>query len=191
MRLSRCIREHQVGSDAISDALRSELMVWMRRSENEDLIVRLKVKIADWLRGHTVIVFPEQRGWNLSTCLTFYFDEAGHPVDPHWQPTTGGFDLSARWRWDLYVSRRGPLLTCETAAMEVMEDRCGVVCADTLPRQPALAWTQQMAADLGLRYVDTATLRAWQVNYEDIDPEFYLDHDRGLLPTAFQVLFYE
>lgn len=166
-------------------------MHWMRHREDEDLVVETKVRVADWINRNTQVRVPMDKGWSADSLLQFFFNASGARVDPSWQPTTGTFDLSARWAWYLYVARRGPLLTCETAAMAVSGDRCGIVGRDEIPRQPALKWTQEMAVDLGLKYVEAAPLRAWEVSYEDIDPEFYLDRETGRLPTAFQVLFYE
>jgi hypothetical protein len=62
---------------------------------------------------------------------------------------------------------------------------------DQPPRRKALEWTQQIARELGLHYVDAKMLRDWQVSYEEVDPEFDLEHDVLAVPNAFQVLFYE
>jgi len=92
------------------------------------------------------------------------------------------------------ISERGPLITSETFSL-MTEERGGVehqfYGADQPPRPKALDWTQQIAREFGLHYVDAKMLRDWQVSYDEVDPEFDLEHDVLAVPNAFQVLFYE
>jgi hypothetical protein len=161
------------------------------RRENPALRARVQAFVVDRLR------FVHQEAgwsnWRESGRWSFTFDEHGRNV-PEALGDEQSAATSARWIWTFAVSERGPLITSNTFSL-MTEERDGVKHKFYGPDQPsranALEWTQQIAREFGLHYVDAKMLRDWEVSYDEVDPEFDLEHDVLAVPNAFQVLFYE
>lgn len=167
-----------------------ELAHWMRQPEDHDRLDEMRTGVLHYLGEHLGLRKREPHRWFSDVLLLLSFDENGDQVD-----RIAGQDLvnvmSARWDWSLFVARRGPFLTCETATLFV-ENGKHAPRIDEEPRQNVVEWTKQIASAIGSTYVEAKALREWEVSYDEIDPGFYLDHgETGRLPTAFQVLFYE
>ena len=121
------------------------------------------------------------------------FDEHDHNV-PEDRDHKQSAATNSNWIWMFAISERGPLITTETFSL-MTEEPGGVehqfYGPDQPPRPKAVDWAQQIAREFGLHYVDAKALRDWEVSYDEIHPEFDLEHDVLAVPKAFQVLFYE
>jgi hypothetical protein len=102
-----------------------------------------------------------------------------------------------QWEWNFAVSCRAPLITCRTYSVKPAMDQDGrhpgtFYDLDKPPRAEAVDWTQRIARQFKLTYVEATALRKVSVSYDDVDPAFdgALEHDPDE-PDAFQVLFLE
>jgi hypothetical protein len=102
-----------------------------------------------------------------------------------------------QWVWRFVVSCRAPLITCLTYTVKPAMDQDGrhpgtFYDLDEPPRAEAVDWTQRIARQFELTYVEATALRKLSVSYDDVDPAFdgALEHDPDE-PDAFQVLFLE
>lgn len=138
--------------------------------------------------------------WGNGTpvCDKFAFCVDGHN-DNVPEPPNYGQPTADEWIWRVMLSSRGPLITCESYVLRIAPEKNTdlpdkvYAFVETPPRAQALEWTHRIAREFDLRYVEAEMLREWQIDYEDVDPEFedalqYIPNDE---PNAFQVLFLE
>jgi len=172
----------------IRDLLRvpSAPNLFMRERLKQELVERRGLTLATPLSAET---------WQSSGRLDFVFDDSNHSVPLDSKATH--FDrCKARWWWSVSLSQRGALISCETSSLarrhdpnEPEGDHYFEI--DKPPRPIAVQWTLDLAATFSLKYVPALALREWSVSYDDVDPEFNLEHEVLAAPNAFQVLFYE
>lgn len=180
-------------SNQHASASAPDLGRYMKEPRNDDPALRERVQafVVDRLR------FSYQRAgwsnWRESGRWSLMFNEHDQNVPEDLSPAESS-TANFGWIWMFAISERGPLITSESFS-PMTEERGGVAHqfygSDQPPRPKALEWTQQIARELGLQYVDAKMLRDWKVSYDEVDPQFDLEHDVLAVPNAFQVLFYE
>lgn len=165
---------------------------WLRQPEDLERREDLRARILSYLRDNLEFLFVSNDSGPTDEVICVAFDQDNKHVelDPPFTPHEA---WKAHWAWELSVSKRGPFVTCETVSFSPGDNNayCRDVKHDVIVRPRPVEWTKRLASALDLTYLDAKALQAWEVNYEDMDPTFYLDRDSGRLPTASQVLFYE
>jgi hypothetical protein len=147
---------------------------------------------AVFMRGSRVLQ-GRLGSWIESGVWQFLFDTSNNNLsdDPKGTPFAA---RRVSWQWRFSLSDRGPLVTCQSYSLVFQAINTNLDCAyrlDVSARAMAVEWSRRIAGELELHYVDAKMLRDWPVSYEDIDPDFDLEHDVHTVPNAFQVLFYE
>lgn len=171
---------------------RAKVECWMRRPEDSTQQAHIQARVLQYVKEQLGFANVNDGSAPSAATIWIAFDQDDQHValDP---PFTRHKDWKARWAWEVSVSKRGSFLTCDSVTFSPGDsnDYCRDVEHDDPIRHRAVEWAREMASALDLKYLDAKTLKAWEVRYEDIDPNFNLDREGGQLPTAFQVLFYE
>jgi hypothetical protein len=122
--------------------------------------------------------------------FSYRIDESGQNVED--KPFVDGM---RQWTWTFAVSCRAPLITCRTYTLGPTPDRAKrpggtYYQKDAPPRAAAVEWTERIARQFELTYVEARALEDLNVDYDEVAPDFgdALDHDPDF-PNAFQVLF--